>query len=494
MWRRQMLGQRADGELEFLFIDGGSTDGTAPSSRQLAPRPARAAAAQPGARHSGRAQHRPARRARPLRRPHGRPHPLRARLRRARGSSACAAATSSTSAARSCRAATTPARRWSCARSAAGSASAAPRSARATEEIEVDSGFLGVWERERLLALGGWDEGQVRNQDGELAARLRADGGRIVCIPEMAAWYLPRNSLRGIARQYFGYGRYRARTSVKHPALRAAGARAAARPGGDGGVAPVLAPRARSACSSTSAAIVAEAAAPARPRASPPCSRRCTWPGASGSWWGCAQFHDACPQQLSHRAPGALDGVLALDEPAARLGALAPPARDARRRARARRRGSAASPGIASRQVASSRSSSGMPDSAVPTAGRPGRQRLEQHVRAGPPGAPLAPTMLGSTARSASRSALGDLVLAEHAEEAHAVGDPELGRPAPPAAAAAARRRRGRRGCARAVASASNRHRVPLLLLERRDAQRAHRALGRAAAAGRGRNVSRSIP
>ena len=88
----------------------------------------------------------------------------------------------------------------------------------ATEEVEVDSGFLGVWERERLLALGGWDEGQVRNQDGELAARMRAAGGRIVCVPQMAAWYLPRNSVRGIARQYFHYGRYRARTSLKHPA------------------------------------------------------------------------------------------------------------------------------------------------------------------------------------------------------------------------------------------------------------------------------------
>jgi hypothetical protein len=33
----------------------------------------------------------------------------------------------------------------------------------------------------------------------------------------MAAWYLPRNSLRALARQYFHYGRYRARTSVKHP-------------------------------------------------------------------------------------------------------------------------------------------------------------------------------------------------------------------------------------------------------------------------------------
>ncbi|MCW3011112.1 MAG: glycosyl transferase, partial [Solirubrobacterales bacterium] len=85
-------------------------------------------------------------------------------------------------------------------------------------ERDVDSGFLGAWRREDLEALGGWDERWVRNQDAELAARLRANGGRLVCIPEMAAEYRPRSSLRALGRQYRDYGRYRARTSVHHPA------------------------------------------------------------------------------------------------------------------------------------------------------------------------------------------------------------------------------------------------------------------------------------
>jgi succinoglycan biosynthesis protein ExoA len=87
----------------------------------------------------------------------------------------------------------------------------------AAGEREVDSGFTGVWEREPLVALGGWDEQWRINQDTELAARIRAGGGRIVCIPEMAAHYLPRNSLRGLARQYWRYGRYRSRTALRHP-------------------------------------------------------------------------------------------------------------------------------------------------------------------------------------------------------------------------------------------------------------------------------------
>jgi succinoglycan biosynthesis protein ExoA len=88
---------------------------------------------------------------------------------------------------------------------------------RSGEEFEVDSGFTGMWRRETLERQGGWDESWPVNEDHELASRIRADGGRLVCIPEMAAEYIPRNSLRRLARQYWTYGRYRAKTSVAHP-------------------------------------------------------------------------------------------------------------------------------------------------------------------------------------------------------------------------------------------------------------------------------------
>lgn len=85
------------------------------------------------------------------------------------------------------------------------------------EEREVDSGFTGVWRRELLLGHDGWDEDWPVNQDGELAARIRGDGHRIVCLPEMAASYVPRNSLSSLRRQYWRYGQYRAKTSGRHP-------------------------------------------------------------------------------------------------------------------------------------------------------------------------------------------------------------------------------------------------------------------------------------
>ncbi|HEX3434284.1 MAG TPA: glycosyltransferase family 2 protein [Solirubrobacteraceae bacterium] len=88
----------------------------------------------------------------------------------------------------------------------------------AAEERDLDTGvFGGVWRRERVLASGGWDERWPINQDSEMASRFLRDGARLVCLPEMAGHYVPRDSLKGLARQYFRYGYYRARTFRRHP-------------------------------------------------------------------------------------------------------------------------------------------------------------------------------------------------------------------------------------------------------------------------------------
>jgi succinoglycan biosynthesis protein ExoA len=88
----------------------------------------------------------------------------------------------------------------------------------AAEELELDTGvFGGVWRRDRVLAAGGWDERWPINQDSEMASRFLRDGARLVCLPEMAGQYVPRDSLKGLARQYYRYGFYRARTFRRHP-------------------------------------------------------------------------------------------------------------------------------------------------------------------------------------------------------------------------------------------------------------------------------------
>ncbi len=97
-------------------------------------------------------------------------------------------------------------RKWAAAGSSAG------------DEYELDSGvFAGVWERDTLLQYGGWDEGWARNQDAEMAGRFLGRGERLVCLPQMAARYAPRDSIRGLWRQYGGYGEYRVKTALRHP-------------------------------------------------------------------------------------------------------------------------------------------------------------------------------------------------------------------------------------------------------------------------------------
>lgn len=86
-----------------------------------------------------------------------------------------------------------------------------------TTEADAASGFTGLFDRRFVERLGGWDEAWAINQDAELAARVRKAGGRIVVLPALAARYVPRGSLRALARQYRRYGVYRAKTCARHP-------------------------------------------------------------------------------------------------------------------------------------------------------------------------------------------------------------------------------------------------------------------------------------
>ena len=88
----------------------------------------------------------------------------------------------------------------------------------APSEYELDSGvFCGVWSRRTLLDAGGWDERWLRNQDSELAGRFLARGDRLVCLTPLGARYSPRGSVSALWRQYRQYGEYRLRTAIRHP-------------------------------------------------------------------------------------------------------------------------------------------------------------------------------------------------------------------------------------------------------------------------------------
>lgn len=85
------------------------------------------------------------------------------------------------------------------------------------EEFEVDTGFTGMWRRATLERAGGWDEAWLTDQDCELAFRLAAGGGHHVCLPAMAAEYIPRDSPRRLGRQYWQYGLHKVKTFRRHP-------------------------------------------------------------------------------------------------------------------------------------------------------------------------------------------------------------------------------------------------------------------------------------
>ena len=84
-------------------------------------------------------------------------------------------------------------------------------------EGPTDTVYLGVFDRAALEAAGRYDEALERNQDYELNIRLRQAGGVVWFDPELSVSYRPRGTLRGLARQYFDYGRWKRRVIGRHP-------------------------------------------------------------------------------------------------------------------------------------------------------------------------------------------------------------------------------------------------------------------------------------
>ena len=73
----------------------------------------------------------------------------------------------------------------------------------------ADTVYLGVFQKSALEKITGYDERFVRAQDWELNHRIRKSGGLVYFTPQLSVSYRPRPSLTALARQYFGYGRWR---------------------------------------------------------------------------------------------------------------------------------------------------------------------------------------------------------------------------------------------------------------------------------------------
>ena len=98
----------------------------------------------------------------------------------------------------------------------------APLYRRASEPAEAvstpsDTLYLGAFPTSWLRRVGGWDEAFAVNEDYELCVRLRQAGGRLLVDPAIRSTYLVRDSLSGLARQYWRYGAWRTVTWRRHP-------------------------------------------------------------------------------------------------------------------------------------------------------------------------------------------------------------------------------------------------------------------------------------
>jgi glycosyltransferase involved in cell wall biosynthesis len=90
------------------------------------------------------------------------------------------------------------------------------RHASSPDRVEVDMVHCGAYLPEGLRRAGLFDESLVRNQDDDLAFRLRQAGGTIILDPAIRSHYVPRASLRRVFRQYYEYGFWKVVLMLKH--------------------------------------------------------------------------------------------------------------------------------------------------------------------------------------------------------------------------------------------------------------------------------------
>src|SRR3954451_17719948 len=82
-------------------------------------------------------------------------------------------------------------------------------------EGPADSVYLGVFRRDVLERLGGFNDHYHRAQDWELNFRIRQAGELVWFSPELAVTYRPRSSWTELVRQFFHTGRWR-REVIRH--------------------------------------------------------------------------------------------------------------------------------------------------------------------------------------------------------------------------------------------------------------------------------------
>lgn len=84
-------------------------------------------------------------------------------------------------------------------------------------EGPAESAYLGVFRREVLAEVGGYDESLKRGEDWELNLRIREAGHKVWFDPQLKVTYWPRENWRKLTRQFFTTGVWRGELVRRHP-------------------------------------------------------------------------------------------------------------------------------------------------------------------------------------------------------------------------------------------------------------------------------------
>jgi succinoglycan biosynthesis protein ExoA len=80
----------------------------------------------------------------------------------------------------------------------------------------ADTAYLGVFRREAVEQVGGYNEEFEIAEDWELNHRIRQAGGLVWFQPALRVTYRPRTTVRALGIQYFRYGRWRRVVARQH--------------------------------------------------------------------------------------------------------------------------------------------------------------------------------------------------------------------------------------------------------------------------------------
>lgn len=86
-----------------------------------------------------------------------------------------------------------------------------------TEPQFVDTVPFGCFRKSLWEKLGGFDESLLTNEDYDFNYRVRQRGGKVYLETKLTTRYYARDSLKGLMKQYYRYGRWKCKMLKKQP-------------------------------------------------------------------------------------------------------------------------------------------------------------------------------------------------------------------------------------------------------------------------------------